>query len=213
MIIYGDDPCYEECRPIEVKSFLGLRKKKLLGVARKECRQCLATEDVSEDMPLKVTGVDKLLYPGTKCFMLCRQLKGPFQKLKVFSDECKACVGLDGKVGESFNFLLDRDQNCYEIPTNEKVIRKVSINLCNKRPDLIRTFIVREKISFFQSLIKGEEPRCLEVDEITRGKKFLREISDNFCTQDSVNDTERGNTPKRNLSPTERSNPNKATQQ
>lgn len=192
--LYPGDSCFEECRPFEKKTFLGLGSSKKLGLENKKCAQCLMKLPVVDDSDsYEVVGHGVKVYKGQKCHGLCRLPEGPYLDYRPYSSECLNCIGVEG-IKPVFEYLIDMSGNCYELREGAyQGVSKVPEMFCKENTKIHGTYYKKASKFSMATLIFKEEPKCSEVDTKSNGKYFNRQVDTKFCDPDHVNDDQRGN--------------------
>lgn len=193
--LYPGDMCFEDCRPFTYE-VLGMPLTPVQGLERKSCVECFKKNSISGKIgqSYTVAGSDKLLVRGTKCFNLCQLPKGPFREDRPYSEACKKCVGMGSLVAEKFRYLVTQKGQCHEVDEENQLLM-TDPEICSKK-ELLRT-IYAPQGSFLT--VFGVKQKCFEIDADTHGAIYKVQVSETFCDDANISDTQRGLNTKENL--------------
>lgn len=201
--LHDGEACFDACRPQEKK---GIFKNKIIsGLERESCRQCFEKRaHAPYDESFEYKEIGKRLYPSQKCFLLCRDPKGPIVTERKLSPECLACVGGDGIAGESFEYMLDQEGECFEVDSERKV-RTVPRHLCAKQNQLILTHYENGSAYTVKTILFKEKPECHELDNRTNGSLYKKIVHAGHCDIKDKDNSDRNIIPEKN--PNQKSRP------
>lgn len=186
------DACFESCKPEEVKKLFST--KTISGLQRPACVECFKNRKGEYDNSFEYKEIGKRLFPNQKCYFACRDPKGPIVTSRKLKTECEQCVGLNGHQGEKFEYLKDRQGQCYEIDYNNGKWTVPSF-LCGKNKNLMTTTYEWGSSYTVKTIFFKEKPDCKEVDTQTGGRIFSRVVGSSFCDTGSKDNSDRSIVP------------------
>lgn len=192
--LFKPDACFEVCKPEQQKTLFS--QKTVTGLERPACLECLIKRP-RESETYELIGKGVTLYKGQKCYYKCKPV-GRENDMPVYSQDCLDCAGLGSSqksggqpLPEKF-YILDQKKTCYEVFDGQyEHVWPVPIILCQKAKKVYGTFYEKESGYSIKGLLFGEEPRCMEYDDLTYGKYIKREVLSSRCPDSNVRDSER----------------------
>lgn len=179
--INKEDQCFNACTP--EKKFL----KSVSGLDRKSCLECFKNRTGIHDETLNYPELGRTLYKGTKCHQVCRDKEGPITNTRTLTAECQQCIGLNGIVGESFQYLQTRSGTCQEFDQN---LRRNPVDpiMCRNAQELIHTTFERQQS--WGQMFSGSKGSCYELDDKTFGDIYKVHSDEANCDFAPVNSSE-----------------------
>lgn len=192
--IFKPDACFEICKPEQQKALFS--HKTVSGIEKPACLECLVKRP-REGETYELLGKGVTLYKGQQCYYKCKPV-GRENDMPVYSQECLDCAGLGNSqksggqpLPEKF-YILDQKKTCYEVFDGQyQHVWPVPIVLCQKAKKVYGTFYEKESGYSIKTLVFGEEPRCMEYDDLTYGRYIKREVLPSRCQGSNVRDDER----------------------
>lgn len=206
IILNREDQCYSACEP----------KKKMFGsesgLKRKTCLDCFkARTDLRDhDESFLYPEIGRRLYKGSKCHELCIDKEGPFVAQRQLTPACQQCVGINGLVAESFEYMITSSGRCFEVDKDNKY-RLIGNEFCQNATELIHTtFEISKSLT---ELFTGGAGRCLELDDKTYGDIYKISAEMSKCDQSPVNNADRNSVSDKDQSPAGNSNSSGSSKQ
>lgn len=181
VVIGKDDACFKACSPEKAGGKSGLEKK--------SCVECFKTRSFADyDGSINYPEIGKKLEKGTKCYFLCVDKPGPFKSERILPKECQTCVGVNGFVAESFEYLQTRHGQCFEVDQDNKR-KEVDKRLCKEASQLLLTEYDSSQTPY--QFIFNKPGDCYEVDSKTGGLIYQAARSPSLCESLNINNSDR----------------------
>ena len=169
--INKEDQCFSVCNP--------------RGTKHRPCLECFKNRtDTVYDESINYPEIGRKLFKGTKCYELCKDPEGPIQATRTLSSQCQSCVGLNSLVPESFEYMLNKRNQCFEVESNRRY-RITDRSVCDNKSDLILTEYSHEQT--FAQMLTGHKGNCFEIDSKTFGSIFRVFTEAENCTEPTMN--------------------------
>lgn len=192
--IYKTDACFDICKPEEKKTaFSG---KAIFGRDKPACLECIIKRPREGDT-YELLGKGITVYKGQQCYYKCKPV-GRENDMPVYSQQCLDCVGSGsgsqkgGKPLAAKIYIISDGKVCFEIIEGEYgKVWNVPMELCKKADKVYGTVYKRASSYNVKTLLWGEKPACMELDDFSYGGYLKREVMDYRCPDVNVKDDDR----------------------
>lgn len=192
--LFKPDACFESCKPQQQKVLFS--HKTVSAIESPACLECLIKQPRDSDK-YELLGKGITLYKGQQCYYKCKPV-GRENDMPIYSQECLDCAGSSspqksgGKPVAAKFYLIDGFNTCFEVIDGEYgKAWKVPMELCKKANKVYGTIFKRGSSYTVKTLFWGEEPKCIEMDDLSYGGYLKREVMDHNCDDKNVKDGDR----------------------